>query len=186
MSGMKKHQFLHIEIHTTVKFSAADKRKMQQWLSWSSEVLQTLAAEKLFKKESNELNSLRVSLLVAGEARIRKLNRDYRGKDKSTDVLSFPAIDNLREAKLGPYLNNGELFLGDVAICSPVARRQAKEFSISFWDEFIHLFFHGVLHLIGYDHELSAREEKIMQKWEQRALELFSKIKNKKGTKGPL
>ena len=66
------------------------------------------------------------------------------------------------------------VFLGDLAISVPTARRQAKEFNISVWDEFIHLYFHGLLHLMGYDHDISAIEEKLMQKWEDKALTLLS------------
>lgn len=132
--------------------------------------------EKLVKKSliKSSPQVLRVSLLLCGDSRIKMLNREYRGKDKVTDVLSFPAHESLRKSDAGK-----EIFLGDLAICWPQNKRQAQKFKISSMDEFIHLFFHGVLHLMGYDHEVSQKEEKIMQSYEDLALELFSKEKRK-------
>jgi len=101
------------------------------------------------------------------------LNREFRNKDKVTDVLSFPAHEHLR----GDHSLEKELFIGDLAICASQARRQSQKFKISFMDEFIHLFFHGMIHLLGYDHEISAKEEKIMQRWEELALKKFSAVK---------
>lgn len=171
MAFMKKHSFLQLEYHATVKLSAAEKSKLDKWFLMAGDVL-----EYLFEKQIVSFNKpklLRVSLIICGDTKIRELNRNYRGKDKVTDVLSFPAHDNLRKSKLKVE----ELFLGDLAICHQQTKRQAKEFDISYFDEFIHLFFHGVIHLIGYDHEISFREEKLMDKWEQEALSKFSKIK---------
>jgi probable rRNA maturation factor len=78
--------------------------------------------------------------LIAGDAELRRLNREYRRKDYATDVLSFPA------AEPGP-------FAGDLAISFDRAREQAREFGHSTDDELRILLLHGVLHLLGYDHE---------------------------------
>jgi probable rRNA maturation factor len=121
-----------------------------------------------------------VSLLICGDKKIRRLNKEFRNKDKATDVLSFPSQEGLRKN----HTDEDVVFLGDLAISIPTARRQAKEFNISVWDEFIHLYFHGLLHLIGYDHDISAAEEKLMQKWEDQALDLLS-AKKKGRTKRP-
>jgi probable rRNA maturation factor len=72
---------------------------------------------------------------------IRQLNRQFRGVDKATDVLSFPAED---EDKLN---------LGDIAISVETAARQAKENGLTFDEEVAQLILHGLLHLCGYDHE---------------------------------
>ena len=106
--------------------------------------------------------------------------RRYRNKDNVTDVLSFPSYDELR--RFCPQ--DQELFLGDMAICLPQAKRQSRKYEITFMDEFIHLFFHGIIHLMGYDHELSQREEKIMEFWENLALKKFSEV-IRKFKKGP-
>ncbi len=169
---MKKHPFLQVDCLSTVKLSAAEKKKLDKWLVMASVVLEHLFTEKIIP--STKPHSLQVSLLICGDAKIKELNRHHRQKDKITDVLSFPAQENLRKSKSQIH----HLFLGDLAICHQQTKRQAKDFDITYFDEFIHLFFHGVIHLLGFDHEVSAKEEKLMQKWEKIALDKFSKIKN--------
>lgn len=78
---------------------------------------------------------------------IHRLNRQYRGKNKPTDVLSFPLADALH-----PHL------LGDVVISTETAVRQAKRRSLSLQEELQTLLVHGILHLLGYDHEVSRSE----------------------------
>lgn len=103
-----------------------------------------------------------VSLRVVGAAESRKLNREWRGKDKPTNVLSFPAGDN--------FTPHDELpSLGDLAICVPVVTREAREQSKPADAHWAHMVVHGVLHLLGYDHEndrdarvMEARETKIL------------------------
>lgn len=121
------------------------------------------------------LPQMEMYLTLCGERRIRRLNRDYRGKDKVTDVLSFPLYDSFRCKKIGPFLAP-VLEFGDVVICLPVAYRQAKEFDISVEDEITHQLVHGFLHLLGFDHELSQREEKIMEKYEKQLVENISQL----------
>jgi probable rRNA maturation factor len=89
-----------------------------------------------------------VDVLLADDATLRRLNRQYRGKNKSTDVLSFPAPE-------GPA---GEIMAGDLAISLETAARQAAEHGHSLRDEVRILMLHGVLHLAGYDHETDAGE----------------------------
>lgn len=78
--------------------------------------------------------------LVTSDQELRRLNRDFRKKDQATDVLSFPAADP-----------NG--FLGEIAISFPRAKRQATEYGHSVAQELQILMLHGVLHLLGMDHE---------------------------------
>lgn len=171
MAFMKKHPFLSVDLSTTVKLSASEKKKISLWLSLAGETLRELFQDKIIPGQG--VRELQVSLLICGDARIRELNRNFREKDKVTDVLSFPAYESLRKTKK----TGATLFLGDLAICHPQTRRQAKEFKISYFEEFIHLFFHGVIHLLGYDHEISLKEEKLMQRWEDEALRVFSEKK---------
>lgn len=174
MSFMKKqHPFLQVDYLSTVNLQPSLDRKISQWLNTASFVLEYLFKQKIVPVKTGQIH---VSLLICGDLRIRKLNREFRNKDKVTDVLSFPANDNLRKNSL----NQEHLFLGDLAICHPKTIKQAKQFQISYMDEFIHLFFHGVIHLLGYDHELSAQEEKLMEKWEQLALKKFSELNKKR------
>lgn len=173
MRNMKKHPFLSVDYISTVKLTASEERQIKKWLHLAGDVLEKLFQNKIIP--TKKLKTLEVSLLICGDSRIRDLNRQYRQKDKVTDVLSFPAHEDLRTSTY--QFEN--LFLGDLAICHHQTKRQAKEFKITYMDEFIHLFFHGVIHLLGFDHEISAKEEKLMEKWEKKALEEFSKIKKR-------
>ena len=116
---------------------------------------------------SEEIDPDRVSLnvsLVGGEE-IHELNREYRGVDRVTDVLSFPQF-SWEEYDMGW----DEVSLGDVVMCLDKIEEQAKEFGHSKARETMYLFVHSVLHLLGYDHEeeedkklMRAREEEIMK-----------------------
>lgn len=88
-----------------------------------------------------------ISLLLCDNETIRVLNRDWRGKDAVTDVLSFPLLDG------DSSLPEGELLLGDIIISLERAGEQAREFGHTLEREFLYLFVHGLLHLLGYDHE---------------------------------
>ena len=146
----------------------------------------SLVIEELIKKHkiihptwTKDAVAFKISVLLCGEAKIKKLNCDYRNKDKVTDVLSFPTFENLRQPKSKNDFTGTLILLGDLAICHQKIIKQAKAFDISYLDEFIHLFLHGALHLMGYDHEKSAQEEKVMEEWENKALNLFTKTKKK-------
>jgi probable rRNA maturation factor len=116
-----------------------------------------------------------LNLTLCGNAKIKTLNREYRGKDKATDVLSFGVQENLRP-DLGPFIKNlPVLEIGDIFICKEVARKQAKEFSITYEMEILHLMVHGFLHLLGFDHELSLKEEEIMEDYEQKLVKKIYK-----------
>jgi len=84
-------------------------------------------------------NEFSATIAFVSNDRIRELNRQFRGIDKVTDVLSFPADE----------LNN----LGDIAVSVETAATQAKENGLSFEEEIAQLILHGLLHLSGYDHE---------------------------------
>lgn len=173
MTFMKKQQFLTVDYITTVKLTPVEKRTISKWLSIAGLVLQELFNDKIIPVKG--VAELHVSLLICGDSRIRQLNLEHRGKDKVTDVLSFPAHEDLRKKNATMPV----LFLGDLAICHHQTRRQAREFSITYFDEFIHLFFHGIIHLLGFDHEVNIREQKLMEKWEKEALDRFTEIKKK-------
>jgi probable rRNA maturation factor len=85
---------------------------------------------------------------------IRSLNRTYRGKDRATDVLSFPATDEQTGAAIGEMVD----YLGDIVIATDTARAQAEVASHSFAREVSELVIHGTLHLCGYDHEIDNGE----------------------------
>ena len=88
-----------------------------------------------------------ISFVLTDDKRMRALNRTYRGKDKPTNVLSFAALDTDRPKSAMPWL------LGDVVFASGVIAREAKAQRKSLDHHLSHLAVHGVLHLLGYDHE---------------------------------
>ncbi len=116
--------------------------------------LVALALLQLAKREEAEL-----SLALVGNAEMQKLNARYRHKDYPTDVLSFPAAKNLpRETPL----------LGDVIISVDKAAEQAKEQQRTLDQEIATLLIHGIVHLLGYDHERSAKDARIMTRMEKK------------------
>jgi probable rRNA maturation factor len=109
---------------------------------------------------------LAASLLLADDSTLHDLNRDYRDVDRPTDVLSFAQLE-------GPGADfaarGGTLQLGDIAISVERARQQAETYGHSFDRELAYLFVHGLLHLLGYDHEVDA-EQAVMRRVEEDAL----------------
>lgn len=112
-----------------------------------------------------------LSLLIVDDAAIREMNREMRGIDKATDVLSFPMIDyespgnfeNFEEKRADCFHpETGELMLGDIVISSEHVIAQAEEYGHSVLREFSFLIVHSVLHLCGYDH-ISDEEMKVME-----------------------
>jgi probable rRNA maturation factor len=99
-----------------------------------------------------------VSLVVCGDEEIHELNREYRGVDRPTDVLSF-ALEEGEDM----WVPEGEpLLLGDIVISLPRAAAQAEEFGHSLRREAVFLFVHGMLHLLGYDHMEPEDEQEMM------------------------
>ena len=118
------------------------------------------------------------SMTLCGKRKIQTMNKKYRQIDKATDVLSFPVFDNLRPDKKKIEKNLPQVELGDLVICKDIAKTQAREFNISYEQEVIHLAVHGFLHLLGFDHEVSSKEEKIMEQYESALVnKIYKKMK---------
>jgi probable rRNA maturation factor len=113
---------------------------------------------------SERLHDAELSVLMIGDRAMRTLNRRYRGKDRTTDVLSFP----LREGKF-PHIQHR--LLGDIVISVPAAVRQARAAGETLHDEIDRLLVHGLLHLLGYDHERGGRAARRMEARERRMRE---------------
>ena len=111
---------------------------------------------------------LSVSLLFADDGEVHVLNREWRGKDKPTNVLSFPMLER---GELLTLRNEGppEL-LGDLALALETCTREAADKGISLSDHAAHLIIHGLLHLAGHDHELGPTEARAMEELEIKAL----------------
>jgi probable rRNA maturation factor len=117
---------------------------------------------------------LALTIRVVGAAESRRLNRTWRNKDKPTNVLSFPAAPLSPGAKGTPPRFPAKDFseLGDLAICAPVVAREAREQGKSLQAHWAHMVVHGVLHLLGYDHETD-RDAEVMEARETKILAQF-------------
>ena len=117
--------------------------------------------------DSLDLPLAELSILLCDDTAIRTLNRQYRKKNKATDVLAFPMQE-------GPGPPANQQLLGDVVISLPTARRQAGEHDRPIIQEVTFLLAHGLLHLLGYDHankqeerEMTARTEDLLRAVDQ-------------------
>jgi probable rRNA maturation factor len=136
------------------------------WTAALGDVLETCrtAANAAFDIAARqELENAEVSILLTDDIQMRDLNRDYRGKDKPTNVLSFANLDEGEVFAAGPVL------LGDIAIALGITTGEAKNEGKSFGDHLSHLVIHGMLHLLGFDHEGRADAE-LMESLEIKAL----------------
>jgi probable rRNA maturation factor len=106
----------------------------------------------------DELTSDNIELIITNKETIQQINKEYRDIDKPTDVLSFP----LEQIEGMP--------LGSVVICEEIARQKAQELDHSFNEELSLMFIHGVLHCLGYDHEIDNGEHR------EKEIELIKKF----------
>lgn len=114
---------------------------------------------------------LEASLLFADDAEVHVLNREWRGKNKPTNVLSFPMLE--REDLLDlPPAGPPEL-LGDIALALETCGREAAEKGLPLEHHAAHLIIHGLLHLAGHDHEISPDDARAMEQLEIKALALL-------------
>jgi probable rRNA maturation factor len=110
-----------------------------------------------------------IELSLVSKADMKKLNRSWRGKDRPTDILSFPMPKLFLTKVFVRDLN--EIHLGELVICLPILKSQAKEQGHTEERELEVLLAHGLLHLLGFDHELGEKEARIMKKWEDLLVE---------------
>lgn len=154
---------LHIQvIYATEKWKSAFTKatvKMEQ-----AAALAFLQAKKPAALKSR---SFEIGLTLTTDARVKTLNRDYRGKDKPTNVLSFPMLnlDGISRRDLEVFPSSMPIPLGDVVLARETVAREAKAEGKTLEAHTIHLIIHGVLHLLGYDH-MRASDAKTMEKLE--------------------
>lgn len=114
--------------------------------------------------------NVEIGITLTDNETIQALNKEWRNKDKPTDVLSFPINEKPPEYKY--YL------LGDVVISLPFAKKQAEKIGLTYKEEILRLLIHGILHLLGYDHEKSEKEAKIMFSLQSKIFENLRKNLN--------
>lgn len=131
------------------RYPEAGASRLRPWL-------ERLASALIKKELSTGAEIVTLGVRFASDREVRRVNRDYRGKDKPTDVLSFPG---------GPEEEDGSYHVGDILISIPTARRQAAERGQPVERELKVLLLHGLLHCLGYDHEADQGE---MERLERR------------------
>ncbi|MDE6442106.1 MAG: rRNA maturation RNase YbeY [Clostridia bacterium] len=130
---------------------------------------------KAFGGEFSSDCTLSVEIVTVDEQEIKRLNNELRSVDSVTDVLSFPSLDGIfgKELKKGDFPadldEEGNLFIGSIAICLKRAEEQAEEYGHSVEREINYLAAHGICHLLGYDHMVD-EDKKVMREKEERVL----------------
>ena len=127
-----------------------------------------LAATTARVPDSSWLTRAEVSVLLADDATVRRLNADYRGRDRPTNVLSFPMFEDARAHRPEPS-PAGTVPLGDIVLAFETVREEARGEAKPFPHHVSHLLIHGCLHLLGYDHQ-SAADAALMEGLERDAL----------------
>ena len=127
----------------------------------------TATTEKIFN--IIDIDNISVNIILTDNKFIQSINKNYRKKNSPTDVISFA----YRDDDLFPNHEGDIEELGDVYISLEKASEQSLDFGVSLKDELKRLLIHGILHLLGYDHELSAEEEKKMSEMEDN---VFNKV----------
>ena len=110
-----------------------------------------------------------VSVRLTSDEEVHALNRQYRGKDKPTNVLSFPMVQPDLIETLSDT-DDGEVLLGDIVVAYGVCSAEAAEKGVTLAAHLTHLIVHGLLHLLGYDHERGEDEAEAMEEMERAAL----------------
>ena len=137
------------------------------WAALARSAAQSAIATSAFPQLADSPRAVEVSVRLTGDDQVRALNAHWRGKDKPTNVLSFPMAD---EAELIAADDEGpELMLGDIILARATCAREAEEKGIPFEDHAAHLMVHGTLHLLGYDH-MDERDAADMEAREVEAL----------------
>ena len=134
----------------------------------------TLLISKVIQTHQMRLKGTSLSVLACSDSKIKELNKIYRKKNKATNVLAWPAVDWLfyDDQDCRSYGKNNYLFLGDIAISYERCSREASFQNIPFNRYCCKLLVHAILHLLGYDHDISMRTSK-MQLMETRVLNSF-------------
>ncbi|WP_188054175.1 MULTISPECIES: rRNA maturation RNase YbeY [unclassified Sphingosinithalassobacter] len=142
----------------------------RDWDALAARAATAALAETPFAEWPKLPTLIEVSVRLTTDAEVHALNRDYRGKDKPTNVLSFPMVqqDLLQTVTLNS--DDGEVLLGDIVLAHGVCAAEAAEKSIAIEDHATHLIVHGMLHLLGYDHEQGTAEAEAMEAMERAAL----------------
>ena len=147
----------------------------EEWDSSTGWAALAEAAVKAAVRESDSAGllesglAIEVSVRFTGDEEVKALNAAWRGKDKPTNVLSFPMFEAGMLASIAG-IDGGEVLLGDIVLAHGVCTAEAERKGVTVRDHAAHLVVHGMLHLLGYDHERGEEEAEGMEAAERRAL----------------
>tara|TARA_B100002003_G_scaffold55301_1_gene50781 strand:+ start:866 stop:1318 length:453 start_codon:yes stop_codon:yes gene_type:complete len=122
--------------------------------------------KKIFKFNPSKKNYFSLTILLTDNSKMKYLNKKFRNKNKTTDVLSFPNLDTVDFKKK----TNAEIYLGDIALSYEIINQRSKDGNFDM--EFDKMWIHGYLHLLGYDHK-KFRDYKVMKRTENKILKLI-------------
>jgi probable rRNA maturation factor len=139
------------------------------WEQLARRAAEAAIAESAYPELADSERPAEISVTLTTDEQVRALNAKWRGKDRPTNVLSFPMADELD--LLGANVAERELLLGDIILAHGVCEAEAAEKGVSFEDHAMHLLVHGTLHLLGYDHagdtdaaDMEAREGRALER----------------------
>jgi probable rRNA maturation factor len=138
------------------------------WASLACRAAEAAIAESQYAELADSERPVEISVTLTGDDQVRDLNAHWRGKDKPTNVLSFPMADELDLTRAN--VDGRELLLGDIVLARGVCEAEAADKGVTVEQHASHLLVHGTLHLLGYDHHEDA-EAADMEAREIRALE---------------
>ena len=151
--------------------------------NFADEKLLTKIGKQVLKVFGQKNAQISLTVFYVDEKEIKEINKEYRNKDKETDVISFRLVDNKDNLPLTkknfPFdFDNSTktIYLGEIFICEQVAKNQAKDFENSPFREACELFVHGMLHILGCDHH-EEEETAIMKKYEEEMINYLNKEK---------
>lgn len=152
-----------------IELSSGEPWPQADWTTLASRAVRAAIAETPHGSLADAPALVEVSVRLTSDDEVRRLNAQYRGKDKPTNVLSFPMVQpDLLDTVTGNS-DDGEVLLGDIVLAHGVCVREAGERGISVEDHATHLMVHGTLHLLGYDH-LTDADGDYMEEIERAAL----------------
>ncbi|HVJ03334.1 MAG TPA: rRNA maturation RNase YbeY [Sphingomonas sp.] len=140
-----------------------------EWEELAARAAEAAIAETPFAEWIGWDAVIEVAVRLTSDEEVRTLNREYRNKDKPTNVLSFPMIQPDLLETVTQNSDDGEVILGDIVLAHGVCAAEAGERGVSVADHATHLIVHGTLHLLGYDH-MGDAEAEAMEDMERAAL----------------
>jgi probable rRNA maturation factor len=162
---------IHIDIVTKSK-KWSEEKNIDNFIEKTCQTLISLTDLKKILKKDFELE---LSVSLVSDQQIKKINSEFRDKNKATNVLSFPALDEnlIREIGIKKALApNKYLFLGDIIIAYETVKKESLAQKKKFRNHLTHLILHSILHLIGFDHE----DEKMAEEMENLEIKILKKI----------